>query len=125
LNFATQPNLPERLVEQVLCELPDRITPTWAVSDLEWTDLSQRNRAALKISWNDPKRPDERYVFRRLQLAEPDYDGSEFCFNWLIVNCKTYQIRSSVTFEVLRNSDITGLVLGTTWVSAEQGSPGG
>src|SRR5260370_3841094 len=122
VNLVSQPNLAGRLVEQVLCELPLRITPIWAIPNIEWTDLSQHDKAALKIRWSDPKRPNERYVFHRRQLAEPDYDGSEFYFNWLAVNCTTHEVRTTVSFEALRSGDITDLVLGATWAHAEPDS---
>src|SRR5260370_12888622 len=115
VNLVSQPNLAGRLVEQVLCELPLRITPIWAIPNIEWTDLSQHDKAALKIRWSDPKRPNERYVFHRRQLAEPDYDGSEFYFNCLAVNSTTPGVRPPFSFEPLRTAPITHPPLRPPW----------
>jgi hypothetical protein len=123
LDFASKPDMAERLVEQVLCQPPLRISPLWAVQELEWTDLGQSWRSALQVRWSDPKRANERYVFSRHDLATPAASGAESEFWWLGVNCATRETRDSVSFAATRSGAVVGLITGTPWVHPPQGSP--
>jgi hypothetical protein len=115
----------DKLVEQVLCELPLRIAPLWALQDLDWTDLGGGWKSALRIRWSDPKRPNERYVFSRAELPKPNGDWSEIDFWWLVVNCTTNETRDTISFTATRSGQVIGLIGGTTWTRVKQNSPAG
>ena len=113
----------DKLVEQVLCELPLRIAPLWALQDLDWTDLGGGWKSALRIRWSDPKRPNERYVFSRAELPKPNGDWSEIDFWWLVVNCTTNETRDTISLTATRSGEVIGLIGGTTWTRVKQNSP--
>ena len=110
-------------VEQVLCHPALRVSPLWAVQELEWTDLGQGWRSALKIRWSDPKRPNERYVFSRHDLAAPTASGVDTEFWWLGVNCATHETRDTVSFGATRSGVVLGLLADTPWVHPPQSAP--
>jgi Caspase domain len=123
LDLAAKPNQPEKLVQQVLCEAPLRITPLWAVQELEWTELGQGWRSALAVRWSDPRRPAERYVFSRHDLASSTWYGADAEFWWLAVNCATGETRDTPSFAASRSGEIIGMIAGTQWIHPAQGTP--
>ena len=123
LDLVAKPNLPEKVVQQVLCEPPLRITPLWAVQELEWTDLGQAWHSALSVRWSNPKRPSERYVFSRHDLASSTWYGADAEFWWLAVNCATKETRDTPSFAASRSGEIIGMISGTPWIHPTQGTP--
>ncbi len=113
----------ELIMAQALCEAPLRISPLWAVQDIEWTDLGQGWQAALRILWSDPKHPNERWVFSRVPLTRPNEDGSDVDYWWLGINCATHESRDTPSFTGTRSGGLIGLIAGTAWEKLPESSP--
>jgi hypothetical protein len=104
--YIPEPGSGQESLEQALCELPLRITPLWALNSIEWTDVGAGWKEAREITWTDPKRPNERYVFTRHDYPEPTFYGSEVSYGWTGINCKTRESRNTGFYEATAKGEI-------------------
>ena len=93
-------------LEQALCDAPMRITPLWGLDSIEWTDVGGGWKEALKITWSDPKRPNERYVFARHDTPEPTFYGAQVFYGWTGINCTTHESRNTGFYEATATGEI-------------------
>lgn len=104
--FIPKPNSGEYSLGQALCGTPLRITPLWALQNMEWTELGAGMRAALKIVWSDPKQPNERYALLRHDYAKPKEDGAEVEYWWLGLNCSTRELHDTGKYYATARGEI-------------------
>jgi Caspase domain len=104
--YIPTPGSGQESLEQALCEVPLRITPLWALNSIEWTDVGAGWKEAHKITWTDPKRPNERYVLTRHDYPEPTFYGSEVTYGWTGINCTTRESRNTGFYEATAKGEI-------------------
>ena len=104
--YVPTPGSGQESLEQALCDVPLRITPLWGLDGVEWTDVGPGWKEALKITWSDPKRPNERYVLTRHDLPEPSFYGAAVTYGWTGVNCAGHESRNTGYYEATAQGEI-------------------
>ncbi len=104
--YIPAPGSGQESLEQALCGVPLRITPLRGLDSIEWNDVGAGWKVALKITWSDPKRANERYVLTRHDLPEPTFYGSEVTYGWTGINCASHGSRNTGYYEATAKGEI-------------------
>lgn len=97
-------------LERAVCSTMFRVSPMWAIDEIEWAEIGPGIFNATNFYYQDPVTPDVKYVLSRREAAPDPLLGNSLLYSWLGVNCRTNEFVADGYYSATRGGVVVAAI---------------